>query len=187
MINDSLIAGCVRKDRKAQYELYRALYPMMMSICTRYERDRQEAAATMNQGFLKVLENIGTRRSEVPFEPWGRRIMINAVIDAYRRNKERKAMESVDIDGHEHDGTDINGYLKHMEGEAFAALLLRVPAMSRTVFNLFAIDGFSHAEIAEMLGLSEGTTKWHVSHARSVLRNAIAGEALASTEKTASR
>lgn len=187
MIHESLIAGCARKEPKAQYELYRALYPMMMSICTRYERDRQEASATMNQGFLKVLENIGTRRGDVPFEAWARRIMINTVIDAYRRNKERKAMESVDIEGHEPDAADINDYLKRMEAEAFAALLLRVPTMSRTVFNLFAIDGFSHAEIAGMLGLSEGTTKWHVSHARTVLRNAIAGAALARTEKTVSR
>lgn len=96
-------------------------------------------------------------------------------------------MESADIEGHEPDGADINDYLKHMEAEAFAALLTRVPMMSRTVFNLFAIDGFSHAEIAGMLGLSEGTTKWHVSHARSVLRDAIATEALARTVKTVSR
>lgn len=187
MINDSIIAGCVRKEPKAQYELYRALYPMMMSICTRYERDRQEAAATMNQGFLKILENVGSRRPDVPFEPWARRIVINTVIDAYRRGKERKAMGSVDITGHEPDGADVNDYLNHMEAEAFADLLRRVPTMSRTVFNLFAIDGFSHAEIAEMLGLSEGTTKWHVSHARTVLRSAIAGEALARTEKSSSR
>lgn len=187
MINDSLIAGCVRKEPKAQYELYRALYPMMMSICTRYERDKQEAAATMNQSFLKILDNVGSRRTDVPFEPWARRVVINTVIDAHRRGKERKAMESADIHGHEPDGADINDYLKHMEAEAFADLLTRVPTMSRTVFNLFAIDGFSHAEIAEMLGLSEGTTKWHVSHARTVLRSAIAGEALARTEKTASR
>lgn len=187
MINDSIIAGCVRKEPKAQYEMYRALYPMMMSICTRYERDRQEAAATMNQGFLKILENVGSRRPDVPFEPWARRIVINTVIDAYRRSKERRAMGSEDIDGHEADSADINDYLRHMEAEAFAELLLRVPVMSRTVFNLFAVDGFSHAEVAEMLGLSEGTTKWHVSNARSILRNAIAGEAMARTEKTASR
>ncbi len=187
MIAESLIAGCIRKDAKAQYELYRALYPMMMSICTRYERDRQEAAATMNHGFLKILENVGSRRSDVPFEPWARRVLINTVIDAHRRSKERKAMESADVNGHEPDGSDINDYLKHMEAEAFADLLRRVPTMSRTVFNPFVIDGFSHAEIAEMLGLSEGTTKWHVSHARSVLRNAIAGQAMARTEKTVSR
>ena len=187
MIPDSLIAGCVRKEPKAQYELYRALYPMMMSICARYERDRQEASATMNEGFLKILENVGSRKKDVPFEPWARRVVINTVIDAHRRGKERKAMESAYINGHEPDGADINEYLKHMEAEAFADLLTRVPTMSRTVFNLFAIDGFSHAEIAEMLGLSEGTSKWHVSYARTVLRNAIAAEALAHTEKTASR
>ena len=187
MINDHIIAGCVRQEPKAQYELYRALYPMMMAICTRYERDRQEAAATMNQGFLKILDNIGTRRKEVPVEPWARRIMINTVIDAHRRNKERKAMEGADIDDHAEGTSGINDYLKDMEAEAFAELLHRVPAMSRTVFNLYAIDGFSHAEIAGMLGLSEGTTKWHVSHARTLLRNAIAAEAMARTEKTVSR
>lgn len=187
MIDEHVIAGCSRKERKAQYELYRALYPMMMSICCRYERDRQEATATMNQGFMKILDSIGTRRQDVPFEPWARRIMINTVIDAYRRNKERRAMESAEIEAHEADGVDVNDYLKHMETEAFADLLTRLPTMSRTVFNLFAIDGFSHAEIAGMLGLSEGTTKWHVSHARAVLRKAIADEALARTEKTVSR
>ena len=187
MIPESLIAGCVRQEPKAQYELYRALYPVMMSICTRYERDRQEASAVMNQGFLKILDGIGGRRTDVPFEPWARRIVINTVIDAYRRGKERRAMESADIEGHEYEGTDINDYLKHMEAEAFAEMLSQVPAMSRTVFNLFAIDGFSHAEVAGMLGISEGTSKWHVNNARTQLRNAIAHEALAGTEKTTSR
>ncbi len=187
MIPENVIADCVRQEPKAQYVLYRALHPMMMSICTRYERDRQEAAAVMNQGFLKILDGLGGRRPEVPFEPWARRIIINTVIDAYRRDKERRAMESVDIEGHEHDGTDINDYLRHMEAEAFAEMLTHLPAMSRTVFNLFAIDGFSHGEIAGMLGISEGTSKWHVNHARTRLRNAIADEALARTEKTTSR
>jgi RNA polymerase sigma-70 factor (ECF subfamily) len=68
-----------------------------------------------------------------------------------------------------------------MEAEAFAELLARVPAMSRKVFNLFAIDGFSHAEIATMLGISAGTSKWHVSHARQTLQNAIANMVSATT------
>lgn len=187
MIPDSLIAGCVRKEPKAQYGLYRALHPMMMSICTRYERDRQEATAVMNQGFLKILDSIGSRRPDVPFEPWARRVMINTVIDAYRRNKEHRAMIAGEVEDHAIEGADVNDYLRHMEAEAFAEMLMRVPMMSRTVFNLFAIDGFSHAEVAEMLGISEGTTKWHVSHARNVLRNAIAREAMARTEKTVSR
>ena len=67
-----------------------------------------------------------------------------------------------------------NDYLRNMEADAFARLLERVPDMSRRVFNLFAIDGFAHAEIAEQLGISEGTSKWHVAHARQVLQQAIA-------------
>jgi RNA polymerase sigma factor (sigma-70 family) len=187
MIDESLIAGCVRKEPKAQYELYRALYPLMMSICTRYQRDRQEAAATMNQGFLKILDNLGSRRPDVPFDPWVRRVMINTVIDAHRRDKQERAMVTSDVEAHEVDGSEINGFLEQMEAEAFAEMLLRVPVMSRTVFNLFAIDGFSHAEVAEMLSISEGTAKWHVHHARTVLRNAIARSAMARTAKTVSR
>jgi RNA polymerase sigma-70 factor (ECF subfamily) len=68
-----------------------------------------------------------------------------------------------------------------MEAEAFAELLLRLPPMSRNVFNLFAIDGFAHKEIAELMGISEGTSKWHVSHARSILQQAITAQAAAHT------
>lgn len=71
----------------------------------------------------------------------------------------------VTIDDADH--REVNGYLNHMEAEAFADLLQRLPPMSRNVFNLFAIDGYAHAEVAELLGISEGPSKWHVSHARS--------------------
>lgn len=169
----SLIDRCVRKEPKAQYELYRALHPMMMGICTRYERNRQDAVANMNAGFLKILERIGERRPEVPFDAWARRIMINTVIDAFRRNKERKTAETYDAPLENMDQAEANDYLKHMEAEAFADLLLKLPPVSRNVFNLFAMDGYSHAEIGAMLGMSEGTSKWHVNHARSVLQRAI--------------
>ncbi|QQR85620.1 MAG: RNA polymerase sigma factor [Flavobacteriales bacterium] len=169
----SLIERCIRKEPKAQYELYRALHHMMMGICTRYERNKQDAVATMNAGFLKILERIGERRPEVPFDAWARRIMINTVIDAFRRNKERKATETHDGPLESSDQADANDYLKNMEAEAFAELLLRLPPMSRSVFNLFAVDGYSHAEIATMLGMSEGTSKWHVNHARGILQRAI--------------
>jgi RNA polymerase sigma-70 factor (ECF subfamily) len=85
----------------------------------------------------------------------------------------------------ENDLSHVNDYLHHMEAEAFATLLQRVPDMSRQVFNLFAIDGYPHAEIATMLNISEGTSKWHVSHARKVLQQAIAKLADARRVKTA--
>ncbi|MFN6115684.1 MAG: RNA polymerase sigma factor, partial [Flavobacteriales bacterium] len=82
---------------------------------------------------------------------------------------------------------EVNDYLRHMEADAFAELLQRVPDMSRKVFNLFAIDGFGHQEIAQMLGISEGTSKWHVSNARQTLQQAIAQLAGQTTAKTAIR
>ena len=178
MVTESLIARCVRQEPKAQYELYRALYGTMMGICSRYERNRQDATARMNQGFLKILLNLDTRRPEVPFEPWARRIILNTVIDAFRKDRERRSLETMEVPPEDVGSTALNGYLLDMEAEAFADLLRQVPPMSRNVFNLFAIDGFAHAEIAALLGISEGTSKWHVSHARSILKQAIAPQAV---------
>lgn len=173
MVTDALIERCIRQEAKAQYELYRALYPMMMSICSRYERNRQDAAATMNQGFLKILQHIGRKPSTAPFDPWARRVVINTVIDQFRRDKERKAQEKLSDAMEDHDDNEVNSYLQDMEAEAFANLLQKLPPVSRNVFNLFAVDGYAHAEIAELLGISEGTSKWHVNHARGILKQAI--------------
>lgn len=174
MIDQELIARCIRKEPKAQEAMYRALHGSMMAICSRYERNKQDAVARMNQGFMKVLTNLGSRRAEVPFELWVRRIMINTVIDDFRKERQRKTHESMEASVEEIDMSHVNDYLHHMEAEAFASMLQRVPDMSRQVFNLFAIDGYPHAEIATMLNISEGTSKWHVSHARKVLQQAIA-------------
>ncbi|MCB0769228.1 MAG: RNA polymerase sigma factor [Flavobacteriales bacterium] len=179
MVNEALIARCIREEPKAQYELYRALYGLMMGVCSRYTRNRDDAASLMNQGFLKILRNLDRKRSEVPLEAWVRRILINTVIDAHRKDLDRKRHETMEEAMDQLADPDVNEYLTQMESEAIAALLERVPDMSRKVFNLFAIDGYSHAEIATLLGISDGTSKWHVSHARRVLQQAIAAKAIA--------
>lgn len=187
MVDAALIARCIKQEPKAQYALYRALYAPMMAICSRYERNRDDALDRLNQGFLKILSNLEKRRPEVPFELWTRRIMINTVIDNHRQGKQRREMESLDAPLDEGTHSEVNDYLNQMDAEAFADLLKRVPEMSRRVFNLFAIDGFAHNEIAQMLGISEGTSKWHVSHARQVLQHAIARLAAPAMAKTVSR
>ena len=187
MVDESLIARCLKQEPKAQYEMYRALYGQLMGVCSRYERNRDDALDRMNQGFLKILSNLDKRRPEVPFELWTRRIMINTVIDSHRQGKQRRDMESLDAPLDEGTLSEVNDYLKQMDADAFAAMLARVPEMSRRVFNLFAIDGFGHQEIAAMLGISEGTSKWHVSHARQVLQHAIARLAAPVVAKTATR
>lgn len=187
MVTESLIARCIRAEAKAQYELYRVLYAPLMGICSRYERNKQDAVARLNDGFLKILTNLPERRPEVPFEPWARRIMINTVIDEFRKDRKRKAMENLDAPLDSGTLLEVNDFLRHMEADAFAELLRQVPDMSRKVFNLFAIDGYAHAEIAEELGISEGTSKWHVAHARQVLQKALARSAGQETVKTAVR
>lgn len=185
MVTQELIDRCIGGETKAQYELYRVLHGRMMAICSRYERNKQDAVDRMNQGFLKILTHLEQRRPEVPFEPWMRRIMINTVIDNHRKERPRKEAESLDTpidDGVLH---EVNDYLRSMEAEAFADLLRQVPDMSRRVFNLFAIDGYAHQEIAELLQISVGTSKWHVAHARQVLQKAIAQLAHAHAVKTA--
>ncbi|HRO39309.1 MAG TPA: sigma-70 family RNA polymerase sigma factor [Flavobacteriales bacterium] len=174
MVPERLIADCIRRDPRAEHELYKALYPLMMSICSRYERNRQDASARMNEGFLKVLLNLGKRRREVPFEAWVRRIMINTVIDHYRKERDRKTHETMDAPMELSAGSVVNDYLRTMEAEVFAELLQQVPETSRKVFNLFVIDGYQHGEIGKLLGISAGTSKWHVSHARQLLQQAIA-------------
>ena len=90
MVNETLIARCLREEPKAQYELYRAMHGQMMSICSRYERNKQDAVARMNQGFLKVLEGLDRIRPQVPFKAWVSRVLINTVIDGHPRTADRR-------------------------------------------------------------------------------------------------
>lgn len=174
--NEEVLDKCARGDRRAQYQLYSQCYSFMMTICIRYTHSRDEAEDLLNQSFLKVLNNIGKRRKEVPFGLWIRRITINTIIDEFRRNKKmNEQTELVDFteENPEYDGRVLNTYLEKAEAEQLQALVNTLPEMSRRVFNLFALDGYSHKEIAELLGISEGTSKWHVSNARSRLKDLI--------------
>lgn len=175
--DEKLLEDCARGDRGAQYRLYSQCYSFMMSICIRYCNSRDDAEDLLNRGFLKVLNSIGKRRKEVPFPLWMRRIMINTIIDEYRKKKLlNEQRELVDFDDREHeaDGTVINSYVEKMNAEQLQVLIDTLPETSKRIFNLFAVDGYSHKEIAAMTGMSEGTSKWHVNNARTRLKELIA-------------
>jgi RNA polymerase sigma factor (sigma-70 family) len=175
--DEQLLDECARGDRRAQYRLYSQCYSFMMSICIRYTPSRDEAEDLLNRSFLKILNSVGKRRKEVPFTLWVRRITINTVIDEYRKNKKANAQtELVDFNENpgEFEGAAINTYLEKVEAEQLQALINTLPEMSRKVFNLFAVDGYSHKEIAELLGMSDGTSKWHLNNARTRLKEQIA-------------
>lgn len=176
MVDEPLIAACIKRDERAQYAMYKALYPMMMSICTRYERNTQDAASTMNQGFMKILTGLHRRPDHVPFEAWARRVVINTVIDRFRRDRKRKEHETIMAEP-PYDATTVNDYLLEVDAEELLSLISALPPTTRHVFNLFALDGYPHATIAEMLSISEGTSKWHVNNARQLLKQALQQQA----------
>lgn len=164
-------------DRKAQYALYRSCFPILMAVCMRYKRDKQEAVAALNDGFLKIVNNLDRyKREEVPFEAWIRRIMINTIIDAFRKDKKWRELtvftEHIE-QAYPEEPIQWNEAEQALNVNYLEGLLRRLPPVTRHVFNLFALDGYSHKEIGEILQISEGTSKWHVNHARVQLQSWI--------------
>lgn len=169
-----LITACINRERRAEYELYKLTYNYLMSICIRYTNNKEEAEEALNTGFLKILINLSRYKAEIPFKVWLRKVMINTLIDTYRKQKRYKEQIKYVEDYIEtSDFSDVNNALTRMDTEQIYNLIGQLPPMSQKVFNLYAIDGFAHKEIAEMLGMSEGTSKWHLSFSRQQLKEKL--------------
>ncbi len=173
---DQHIRDARRGDRKAQSLLYRQCYPVLMGVCVRYRQYESDAVSLMNEAFLKILKNLDSYKIESSFSAWIRRIMINTVIDDFRKQKNYREFQkssalltdpSVDYLS---ENVSWNDGAAHFDAEELENLILRLPPMHRQVFNLMAIDGFSHAEIGEILGISDGTSKWYMNQARKLLQ-----------------
>jgi RNA polymerase sigma factor (sigma-70 family) len=170
-IPQELIVRCIRGDRKAEFELYRLLYSFMMGICKRYLSQEEKARELLNMGYYRVLKNIGSYRPDAPFIFWVRRVMINTLINEYKKEKIHYSSHSYVENYHDSAGyTDINNALETLDNEEIRRHIEKLPAASRRVFNLYFIDGLKHSEIAELLKISEGTSKWHLKFARDKLR-----------------
>ena len=175
-INPQLITDCIKGDRRAQFQLYQSCFSTLMGVCMRYKKDEAEAASILNVGFMKILKNLHKKESHVPFEAWIRRIMINTVIDEFRKNRKvRELIEHTDFEDY-HDYQDLvtfNMADLDFDAEQLEQMIKRLPPVSQKVFNLFAVDGYSHKEIGELLEISVGTSKWHLSSARKKLKEFI--------------
>ena len=156
-------------DRRGQFQLYKSCFNVLMGVCIRYKKNEEEAASVLNTGFLKILNNLNKYNAEAPFEAWIRRIMINTIIDDFRKNRKVKELiEHTDFSEYEANAEliDFNIADQLFDAQQLESFIKKLPTVSRKVFNLFAIDGYSHKEIAELLGISEGTSKWHLSSGR---------------------
>jgi RNA polymerase sigma-70 factor (ECF subfamily) len=168
---DELIKKCRANDRKAQELLYKQFASKMMGVCLRYATDRMEAEDMLQNGFIKVFQKIEDYRGDGSFEGWIRRIMAHSSIEYYR--KYHKMVQLVDIeDAAGHAPVDAMA-LSKLAASDLMALIGQLAPGYRIVFNLFAIEGFSHKEIAEMTGISEGASKSQLSRARSVLKEQV--------------
>lgn len=176
-LDKQIAKACIKNDRKAQFALYKSCYSLLLSVCLRYEKNVEDAEFLLNQGFMKILTKLDTYKYDRPFEAWIRRIMINTIIDHYRKyNKQNSILQFSDItaEGHDARWVEYNAADLDFEAEELLAMVQKLPPESRKVFNLYTMEGYAHKEIAEMLGISDGTSKWHLSFARKKLREMIA-------------
>lgn len=176
MDEKALIEGCKKQDRKCQNALYKKYFPLLSSIALRYFDNKDEALSGLNFGFLKVLQNIDQYNYDYAFATWVRRILVNHCIDEFRKNNQY--VSSIHLTSfEEYDEPFEYGEMEvQMEEEAMRHMLQSLPAVTAKVFNMYAIDGYKHKEISEILHISEGTSKWHVSDARKKLRDLIENE-----------
>lgn len=167
---EELIAKCRKGNSSAQASLYEKYSGKMFSICLRYIKEQNEAEDTMIQGFMKVFNKIDQFKEEGSFEGWIRRIMVNESLTYLRRNKNMYL--EVDIE-HADRTPDYNSLDASLEVEDLMNMVRELPMGYRTVFNLYAIEGYSHKEIADSLDITVNTSKSQLSRARKMLQNML--------------
>ncbi|MBS1783414.1 MAG: sigma-70 family RNA polymerase sigma factor [Bacteroidetes bacterium] len=166
---EELIRGCVRNERHAQERIYKLFYPRMMAVVRRYIDQDMQAEEVLNNGFLRAFQKVGQFTFQGSFEGWLRKIVFHAVSDYVKQNiKYNEKVVLVEKDQLIHKDHADNLYYKEL-----LELVQTLPASTRAVFNLYVMDGFSHKEIGKALGISEGTSKWHLSEGRRILKEKI--------------
>jgi len=167
----SLIDACISGNRSSQEVLYKTFSPRMFAICLRYADNYQSAEDILQEGFIKVFNNLDKFRSDGSFEGWMKRIFVNTSIEHYR--KSQQGHRYVDIDecyNLKLGGEDALGKIARQD---MLSMVQKLPSGYRTVFNLYAIEGFTHREIAKKLTISEGTSKSQLARARAMLQKMI--------------
>ncbi|QQL48570.1 RNA polymerase sigma factor [Mucilaginibacter ginkgonis] len=162
--------GCKANNRKQQELLYRLLSPRMMAVCMRYTSDRDEAQDVMQEGFIKIFKNINNYRGEGSLEGWIRRIMVHTAISRYRKLKPVTLTDEVPENSTPYYTSAQNN---NLEAKELMGIIQQLPNTYRSVFNLYAIEGYSHQEIGSMLGISELLSRTTLHRARGILKKKV--------------
>lgn len=165
-----LVNGCIRNERIWQERLYKLYFQKMYNVCCLYSIDDQEAMDMLNQGFLRVFQKINQFSFQGSLEGWIKRVITHKILDLL---KQKQKFKTTEIHAELNLSADQHSPLQHNDTNYFMSLL---PPSSAKVFRLFFEEGYTHEEIAELLNISSGTSKWHVANAKQLLRKLIEKE-----------
>lgn len=174
MSDEELVQRCIRKEPKAQEYLYKTFSGRMLGICSRYTDTIEEAEDIMQDAFIKIFNKIDGFKGNGSLEGWMKRIMVNTALDAFRKNKNFR--HNIDIETIEYTSETHQHVLESMGAKDLLKLIKTMPRGFRTIFNLYAIEGYAHKEIADMLEISESTSKSQYSRARTYLQKILQTE-----------
>lgn len=165
---DQLIKDCQKNSVRAQEQLYRLLAPKLFAACLKYSRNRADAEDNLQDGFLLIFQKIGQFQFKGSFEGWAKRVMINNVLQKYRSEGifELVSENLPDV-------AEVEIESESISMDYLVSIIQELPDRYRMVFNLYVIDGFSHKEIAEMLSITDGTSKSNLARARMILKEKI--------------
>ena len=167
---EKLIQRSLKGDRRSQHQLYELFAPKMLSVCRQYVRNLDQAEEVMLSGFLKVFLNLKNFRSEGSFEGWIRRIMVNESLSFLRKEQRLKFTDEEQGSGN---ALPVAYVESELEVEEIQRLIDQLPEGYKTVFVLYAIEGYKHSEIAELLRISESTSKSQLFKARKLLQSKV--------------
>lgn len=171
MTEEQLVKACISGNASAQKEFYDLFAKKMMGVCLRYTNNYEEAQDVLQDGFIKVFNKLSKFVNKGSLEGWVRRIMVNTALDHYRKNK--KFNKDVEIDAVSFKLEKQEYIVESINAQDLLKIIQTIPEGYRVVFNLFAIEGYSHKEIAEQLGVTESTSKSQFSRAKKMLRNIL--------------
>lgn len=168
-----LLGECHKGNRESQMQLHRRFYSFGLNLCLRYARNKEEAREMLNDGFLKVFTHLEKRKFEGAFTPWFKRVLINAAIDYHRKYKKYEFFDDID---ELHSAIEDSDFSFNFEYEEILDAIQNLSPQYRMVFNLYVMEGYKHREIAEMLGITVGTSKSNLAKAKSNLQNVLKRE-----------
>ncbi|MDD4848191.1 MAG: sigma-70 family RNA polymerase sigma factor [Bacteroidales bacterium] len=168
---EEIIQGCLKGDRQKQYAFYQQFSPVLYGVCLRYLRDDESAADMLQECFLKIFEKLGDYRGEGSLEGWLRKLTINMILNTIKQNQRLPLYDDLSDDADRYSHVALQP--DHLTQEELVKIIQRLPTGYKTVFNLYEIEGYSHQEIAEMLGISENTSRTQLRNAKIKLQNIL--------------